>query len=436
MSDAVNAAFERSEHLRQQWQNLKREMLAIDPSQPDAAQRRDQLRNQMDQIMNQMTSVLNETKRLIPPHHAAPQEEPIVEARPVQYSAHHKHIIHRTYESSDSSDDSRSDSEMDLPKAQPTKQPKKPPVPQLRVSSPPTSPVADVELVCSPEHQKVVIEAKRTSLAGFTKGLREKLRINDPSPNQQPSAPPPVAISSPITKEKRDRFVQEQMRLERESRRLNRKPERTAADEQRLLEIASSLSRLSSILAETPDMATPCARLTKPAHQDSFDKGQKAKSSAKPPKGKGAQDISMLVSSPVTDDDSRRPFDSLEDSPAHQRQNKPSHGKRKKGWGAFEAGVASSFKAFGRTVRHVAAAASNSRAADPKNDSHSSRVKEKSKTVQNTQDLFSDTHDRIQERGENLENTAEAAEQMADDANDMLAAAKALNQRNKGGFFS
>lgn len=83
--------------------------------------------------MNQMTSVLNETKRLVPPNHAEPHDEPIVEARPVQYSAHHKHIIHLTYDSSEGSDDSHSDYvDTDPPKPHSPQPPPRPVAPPLR----------------------------------------------------------------------------------------------------------------------------------------------------------------------------------------------------------------------------------------------------------------------------------------------------------------
>ncbi|KAI0561825.1 hypothetical protein FGB62_71g014 [Gracilaria domingensis] len=427
MSDAVNAAYERSEQLRQQWEQLKSDMLAIDPSQPEAATRRDELRAQMDHVMNQLSSVVSETRRLVPNANAIDDEEPIMEARPVQYSANHRHVIYRTYESSDSSDGEGSLSVPDVPEEPPKSLPKPPvhPVQPVRLASPPTSPTTDVSLLPSPQTNRVSVQAKRSSLATFKKGIRGKLRLNDSNSNTPRGAnPTEPTMPAPVAKQSRESLVVEQNLLERESRRLKRKPYRSPDDDKRLLDIAGALSRISSTLAEMPENASPPQE---ESHEDVI--GVSSPQGHCRDESITEKDIQL---SPFSEDDNNRPFDSQSvDSPIHSKPNKSSHPKRKKGWGAIEAGFAS-FKALGRTVRHAAAAASSR--TDPKQEP--SRAKDRTKSAHNAQDLFSETVTRVQERGEKLEGVAEESEQMTNDANDMLAAARALNQRHKGGFFS
>ncbi|CAN8063391.1 unnamed protein product [Agarophyton chilense] len=423
MSEAVDAAYERSEQLRQQWEALKGEMLAIDPSQSNAVQRRDQLRTQMDHVMSQMSSVVRETRHLLPGSNAAEDDEPIEEARPVQYSARRRHVIYRTYDSSDSSNSSQSDS-LSVPDELP-KPPRKPAALQPP-PSPPLSPTMDMSVFTSPtsrEPPRDNAHVKRSSLANFKKGIRGKLRINDSTINtlREATSNEPT-IPAPVAKKSRDHLLQEHNQLERESRRLKRKPFRSSQDDKRLMDIATALSRICSSLAEIPDTA--------PA--------QASKSSEDTSSPRRGQNESLpdkeTMFSPLSEPGNSRPFDSnSEDFSRHARATASLHPKRKKGWGAIEAGFAS-FKALGRTVRH-AAAGTGSRA-DPKHDLNSSRAKEKTKSIQNTQALISDTMDRVHERGEKLDGVAEESEHMANDANDMLAAARALNQRHKGGFFS
>lgn len=75
-----------------------------------------------------------------------------------------------------------------------------------------------------------------------------------PSPQAQAQAQghhnSSMTYLGPLTQEERENLAIEQSRLERESRRLRRKPDRSKTDDNRLLDIASQLSKLSSTLAD------------------------------------------------------------------------------------------------------------------------------------------------------------------------------------------
>lgn len=335
----ISTGYARSEALKSEWSELKKEMISLAPD----SERRQHIHERMDDIMKEMADVLTETR--------------------AQYSPRKLHVICRTYDSSEDED----------------------------------------------EMEKGMIEGKNVEHRGirhsFIKGFKEKLRKPD-APKEKKvkrlTVSPMSPKGKPLSVEDREQLSLEQSRLERESRRIKRKPLRSPVDDSRLVDIANRLSCISSTLAEMPPQVTldpgntsPCS----PAHE-SWKQAQQSL----PTSNDSSFDYDNSISSTIPTK-----------TPAKQAA------KRKKGWATLEAGVAS-FRALGRTMR------SN---VTPKENIPKTNAKTKPANV------FADTAERLNERGEILYCAADATDQMANDTGDMLAAVSALRQRNqKGGFFS
>lgn len=430
MADAVNAGFARSEKLKEQWASLKREMLAIDSNTPDAAHRRNDIHNRMDQIMTDMATVLTETRRLIPTSQTdldhSPSSSPA--ANPyVQYSARKLHIVHRTYDSSE--DGSDFDSSQPLNQQQHSHLNDEVDLCSLR---------QDMMNHAHP-HDVVTVESKgiRASLHTFKEKLRKpESNRSFAEDKDKPNIPPPSPRGKPLSTDDREDLAVEQSRLERESRRLKRKPQRSPDDDSRLEDIANRLSRISSTLADGGAFEPAETSPITPAPNSSGPPSSKKVAFNKPPRLERSTPVS-----PLADHDEELAFDSVEDEGAPQsaRANqKPGSSKRKKkGWMALEAGVAS-FRALGRTMR--TSAVSTGKDSKPDADMSPTRRGNGKKTPSSHsagESVFSDTTDRLNKRGERLNSMSNEADEMNSDAGDMLAAARSLRQRNqKGGFFS
>lgn len=420
-ADAVNAGFARSERLKKEWNTLKREMVAVDPSSHDAAERRSAIHTRMDEVMNDMADVLTQTRRLVPTPDIDAATDDLTPPLPsnVQYSARRLHVINRTYDSSDDSDGEPprlmrlTGSDVDID--------------ELR---------QDMMSNVSPD-AIVTVEGKslRAGLGGITKGIKDKLRRQDSTPEDDDPAAFLSPKGKPLSVDDREDLALEQSRLERESRRLKRKPERNPLDDSRLEDIANRLSRISSTLADAAEVSERCCTDPPLPSDTNASPHRKGLFATKPPKPEKSPH--NFPFSPVTDDDDDLTFDAEdEDSPQSFRGAKNAVSKRKKGWMALEAGVAS-FRALGRSVRNSAAAATRPELKpESPHPSPQSKVKSAQRNSQ-AANVFAETTDRLHNRGDRLNTTADGAEQMASDADDMFAAARALRQRNqKGGFFS
>lgn len=326
----------------------------------------------------------------------------------------------------------------------------------------------------NPNATTVTIEGKklRTGFGELRKGLRDKLRIPDHGNKASSAATKTMSNGilrkqSNLTKTECHQLSEEHVALERESKRLMRKPDRTEEDNSRLEQIAETLSKLSSTLAEVADENQNNIDMNTQEENESNDKESKQKDkhrglSVKKSMFGGSRQTtntnngkpSRMVKtdripnneplSPVTDEDIDLTFevvDGEEIIPTTQPPESDTQGsnaqlsKRKKGWMAIEAGVAS-LRALGTRVRGGNV---NHGYHDKKNDHVGGRLGGRSKTLNRDSNgnVFVETTQRLHERGEKLNNTANDAEQMANDADDMLAAVRALRQRKqKGGFFS
>lgn len=205
---------------------------------------------------------------------------------PLQYSARRRHVVKRTY---DSSDDDENHEHLQTPGG------KKGRGHHGKLDE------NKVSATDKPSTRSIAASLKR--------GLRNKFRSNKNAtnaPNSNPDdvnspanidshahsrtpSPPPNAPTPPsslpdsehhavqtmqiddiddyidvtddddtreLTEEEREQLALEQSRLERESRRLRRKPDRSKHDDNRLLDIATRLSKLSSTLADNVSSRT------------------------------------------------------------------------------------------------------------------------------------------------------------------------------------
>lgn len=226
--------------------------------------------NDLAQAFVQASSSNRDNSQSPPPQSASRTNQP------VQYSARRRHVIRRTYDSTDEEDYDGKDV-VDTRK--------------LREQMMGGRDAAETVVVTveKPNHNSHL----PSLAANIKRGLRGAFRPGKPSsssrslstvssennaarvppdasavpdrtrtPSPPPQAPTPPSPDSGeedtegeeeqrmLSEEERGKLAIEQSRLERESRRLRRKPDRSKEDDCRLLDIASRLSKLSSTLAE------------------------------------------------------------------------------------------------------------------------------------------------------------------------------------------
>lgn len=410
--------------------------------------------------------------------------------RRVQYSARRRHVVRRTYDSSSSSSfGSLTDFEDDTNTLR-----------RHLMNG------ADANSVVTVEHKP------RLHLSSFKRGLKGAFRNNqfasdgpslskrpgkslsngvslsdgvtsgdlaELSPSPTPEAPtPPSSLPDDddledlrvpssklkiLTEEQRETLTLEQSRLERESRRLKRKPERTLSDDKRLIEIAERVSTLSSTLAEStesPDFEKGIIRpppLTQDglaAKKSSHSKGERDNTSSredghvgsngtrkgffsvgKAGRGSGAVNSAL---SPVTEDEDSC-GNGRDEEVASTRSKAGTPSKRKKGWMSIE--MVATFKMLGRSVRNTTLSGRGDGSGLDSGGSSAftnGKGKSGSNSVSDTGragSVYSELGNKLSERGERLGVTAEGAEEMKNDASDMLAATRALRQRQQKGFF-
>lgn len=358
---STNATFARSEDLQKQWQLIRDKIACTDPNNPSAQAERATLNAQMSQITCQMAALLSETRKAIPTPDIDDSPTRQSFSQPVKYSARHKHIICRTYSSSESE----------------------------------ASDFAHLTDLPGGQQMSGKTEARSTLEKNIRKGvhelgnlLRQKLR---------PEAPRAETDDS-LSDDAADLTI-EQSRLQREARKLRKMAERTAEQEQRLAVVTARLEQISETLAAVDGSSRE--RLAAP---------------------------SARASSAAAD--------------ATETRDK-TNGKRKMGWKSLEAGVAS-FKAQVRSARNTMSSSSSPRESKPTTPPTSpptlTTVRRMKGVPQSgggsASNVFGNAADKLEERGDKLAGAAMETERMAEDAGDMLAAARALRQRKQQrGFF-
>lgn len=339
MSD-IRTGYAHPEVLKSEWSDLKREMTSLAPD----SERRQHIHERMDDIMKEMADVLTETR--------------------AQYSPKKLHVICRTYDSS-----------------------------------------GDEDEIENSMFERNNVEHRRIRHS-FIKGFKEKLRKPE-TPKEKKVKLVTVSSGSPQGKpfgvEDREQLSLEQSRLERESRRIKRKPVRSPGDDSRLIDIANCLSLISSTLAEMPQITQDAVNIS---HCSLTQESWKRK-----PSLLGSNEISFE-------------YENSASCTTPTKTQAKQGAKRKKGWATLGAGIAS-FRALGRTMRNNV----TPKEINPKTSAKTKFVKPPNEVA--------DTVERVKERGEMLNSATDATDQMATDAGDMLAAVRRLRQRNqKSGFFS
>lgn len=454
MSDGVNAGFARSEQLKAEWARLRTELTALPVDSPSHAARRSAIQARMAQITADMSAVLTETRKLIPTPDIddaesdfdLPHVPPITCPEPfIQYSKNQLHVVQRTYDSSEDGDaggrgdgrhnDDHGDApahgrvfnlEEEVPEA---------PVPTVLDHAQEDVSCYDVDELreqmmngaeLSPK-TVVTVEARggekgiRAGLGELRHRLKDRLKMDSSG-------------GSSLTEEERESLTLEQSRLEREARKLRRLPERSRQEQRRLEEvvakIAKNAQKLStgdqhSELEDDESIASMPSAGRKPSQRIERKKTALFGRASRIEKKDDLSDLRL----DATEDNA------LTSKPTMDRANGADKGvpsKRKKGWTAFEAGMAS-IRGLGRSLRGVTKGKEKEVTRD--SDDMSGRNEKTNKAAEDN--LFVQTTQKVVERGEKLGAAAEGSEQMAHDAGDMLAAVRALKQRNqRGGLFS
>lgn len=280
------------------------------------------------------------------------------------------------------------------------------------------------------------------------------------SAHDYPITPASVA-NHPPRDELRDALTLEHAKLERESQRLNRKSQRSREDEGRLEVITSRLSKLSNTLGKGvhPNaMAPATAPNLLPIDANDFDHRTdhsiRARRVSPGARQTPSDEVDIVKkqgpTSPVTVEESD--LDGAEEVPAPATESedgsvKKQGGRRKRGWQALEWKI----RTIGRTVRMTAwhaavgsgavsggggngagGSSSGGHVDDTGSSTSGGRTSRWGGRERNSSaSVFTEAGERLAERGERLEGVAEDSEQMATDAGDMLAAARALRQRNQ-----
>ena len=358
--------------------------------------------------------------------------------------------IHRTYESS--SDEENFD-KMDLISDRPgshSDDEEQVDVKELRrdmmSNAPPNSPILFVE------KKSVGHKSFRHSLL---KGLKEKLRKPDVSKDRADvsirqslmSDIFPTSTSSKVTTPCLDHneLAMEQSKLEKESRRITRKPLRSTVDDSRLQTIANRLSRISSLLAENPYLAQETKEVDFVGKKDE----SKRNFFSEP---ENCEVLKVIPREELRKFELGCKSDVTEASTMNTQTS-----RRRKGWATFETGV-SSFQGRSKTKPVNAHSTKdflengtgslsmdtegtdklreNASINNPKRTTVNTR-KPKSlsqKTVQ-----IDETCIRLEKRKVQLRITGDGFGQMTTDASRMLGAARALKYKtknNKNNFFS
>lgn len=470
MADPVNAGFARSELLKSEWDTLKREMTSLDPSDPVQSARRDAINLRMHQITTDMAAVIAQTRKILPTPDidddlqppVSPYINPHHPLQLVQYSARHLHVVQRTYDSS-------SDDDVPTVHADDLDLPPQLPLPQETITVDADELRRNLMRNATSDDPVITVEGRPTPdrrLRGLGHLLMDKLKL-EPSP----------AAHSHLTEDDREQITLELSRLGRELRKLKRIPQPSKQEQKKLDDLSARSANLAERLQHTAADATgkspgdaagsgtpamPHAAAAAPAaavnedggvgagksRKNSMFAGRHAKSERGTSGVSGGQDVSRDVG--LTEEEMQ--FEAAEDVLPKSTQNlgnSAAPSRRKKGWMAFEAGVAS-IRALGRSVRNNTLSGrgeggKSPPGADPMspgaNKPPASAAASKSRAAGAEAggggNAFAEAATRIKQRGEKLDAAADGSEQMANDAGDMLSAARALRQRNhKGGLFS
>lgn len=454
MSDGVNAAFARSEQLKAEWARLRSEMVTLSPDDPSHSARRTAIQARMAQITADMSAVLTETRKLIPTPDIDDAESDLdvgevqLEGREgpiVQYSKNHLHVIQRTYDSSDEEEEEGggatcggvTEVEEEVPEA---------PVPvgldRAEEEGGEEERSYDVDELreqmmngVNPSTNAVVtVEAR-----GGDKGLRAGL--DDLRHRLKDRLKMDAVGSSALTEEGRESLILEQSRLEREARKLKRLPERSRQEQRRLEEIVAKIAKNAQKLGTNEQSGDV---------EDEESTGSMASAGRKPSQRierKKTMFFGRASKVEKRDDGKQVRADGMVSNALTPKMTMERSGvvdtgtpsRRKKSWMAFEAGMAS-IRGFGRSLRGAAKGKErdgmmNGERMNSRNES----VNRKKMGYEGEAEgnAFTQAAQKVAQRGEKLEGVAEGSEQMANDAGDMLAAARALKQRNqRGGFFS
>lgn len=444
----------------------------------------------MSQITNDLANVISHTRKILPTPDIDDEEDnphsPFLKHNTntppvVQYSARHLHVVQRTYDSTDDEaddfdvehddndrDHSLRDGEVPTVDVDDLDVPDVPDVPnitEMRQESYVDAAElrrtmmedagASTDTVITVEGRPGVDRALRASLGGLGTKLKDKLK-------DKPGK---------ATEDDKEQLTLELSRLGREVRRLKRIPHRSKHEQKKLEEMQAKAAKISDKLGHAPPEEggpspgeedgsgtemSPTAASGKTPKEDAMKAKKSAIFGGRPPKPERrtsavptATDTHISRDYGLTEEEME--FDKMEEaSPQASRQNlgtRTPSSKRKKGWFALEAGVAS-IKALGRTVRTGLAAKGDADGKQSAGSNPTSPVGNKPPAYSNSKakspnadaggggNAFAEAAAKVKQRGEKLGSAAEGSEQMANDAGDMLAAVRALRQRNKGGLFS
>lgn len=529
---SIHSNFSRSEHLQAEWDRLLAALQQVDASDPSASSRRKSLQAQLDDVKNEMATLLSHTKTLMPGSnggtstsslppvvalddaddddddendlaqafvHAQSSNKDAISPQPssnqapaanLQYSARRRHIVKRTYDSSDddeammnfnlSNDPKQSDSKIII----------------VEKTSARSTLAASLKrglrnTFRSPTTSAGSNSVKRNSISS-SQGSdivadKEKLRVRS-TPSPPPEAPtPPSSLPDSdaaldeldaadaaddddvreLTEEEREALALEQSRLERESRRLRRKPDRSKHDDNRLLDIATRLSKLSSTLADnvssrngaalvgksfvpkTPRGHKPGGNhhlhhtLVSPIDKTLADDEDKLDDLSTPP----ILSVSALKQQAHNPNDSLKGLDVSPMSDTHKSSatksasfhpNKAPPSKHKKTWMASFQAV----RSLGRVVLSEGLgrkpSAGGNAPSSSSNLKHSAGTshKDTAASTASASQVYNELGARLNERGQKLQQTANASDRMKKDAGDLASAARALRQRQQNkGFF-
>lgn len=404
----MDARFARSDALQREWDELRAE-----PVRTDAVQAR------MAAITAEMGDVLRETRALIP------------DARePEQYSARGLHVVVRTYDSSDEEGEVAvvGFSELGLEGEEEEEE-------EGEDGEEEVVDTKDLRAMMGGGGEVIEVDGrKNVSLGERLRGVMGRRKAH-------------------VSPEMREELKLEESRLERETRRLRRKPEKTPEEDKESERIAARLRDIATLLGEdvAKDEANPTRQdvgeNTKSgavnASKSSFEvqRAQTSKMSSQRSRQSGLgsendDDGDLLFAPASYDDDGYSSGDGGGKGKADGDVSESK--KKKKGWGAFEAGVASlrsiSRKLQERSNGAASDAPTSSPAALSPTDvrAHPKQRSGPGSPLSPGADAFANAALQVVRRGEKLNDVADESDKMAEGAEDMAAAVRALRKRQKG----
>lgn len=379
-----------SETLQQEWRELRKELdsvlsaLAKKHSERKAL-RKAQICERMSEITEEMATVLANAKSDSPKHASKNSEV---------YSHRRKHVVERTYDSTDSDVSHNT-------------------IPDVRTSNarPPAITIEDAS---------TRLKTDRTILTNIGTKIRSTLRKAEPVQTQK----------RPLDPDERENLKLEESRLEREARRLKRKSDPTEEDERQAIRIAARLQEIADRLLDgtTPNGYDPLS----PSVASSPTTDTDAKATRETRLGKGARSFFEASKSPRLWGTKTNAANETEEHASESldgKSNTPeSNGApKRKPW--------SGLRALGKTFLERA----------PVRQTHSEQPREQTSPVRvapptdgDDANPYVELANKLHERGDQLKGLDDDAQKMSEGASDMLAAARALRKKKnaKSSFFS